>query len=247
MTQETWLVLGASSSISRAFALEVAARGCDLLLAGRDLEDLERNAADITVRHDVAANAVAFDATDFDTHEAFVTDCRAQIDGVMNVFLAFAMMPHQTDIDADFSLARRTIETTYLGAVSVLARLVPHLEAQGGGRVVVLGSVAGDRGRPKNYVYGSAKAGLHAYLQGLRARLFRAGVTVTTIKPGFVDTAMSFGHPGTFLVASPQRFAAAALRAALRGREVCYVPWFWRIIMTLIKAVPEPLFKRLDI
>ncbi|HEX2114477.1 MAG TPA: SDR family NAD(P)-dependent oxidoreductase, partial [Alphaproteobacteria bacterium] len=108
-------------------------------------------------------------------------------------------------------------------------------------------SVAGDRGRIKNYVYGSAKAGLSAYLQGLRARLFRSGVTVTTVKPGFVDTAMTFGLPGMFLVASPESVARACLAAARRGREEVYVPFFWWGIMTIIRNIPERIFKRLSI
>jgi decaprenylphospho-beta-D-erythro-pentofuranosid-2-ulose 2-reductase len=156
-------------------------------------------------------------------------------------------MPDQATIDRDPDQAQRTIQATYAGAVSVLHRLAPRLEAQGKGHVVVLGSVAGDRGRIKNYVYGSAKAGLHAYLQGLRARLFRAGVTVTTVKPGFIDTTMTWGMPGLFLVASPQDCARACLRYAAKGAEVRYFPAFWWIIMTIIRNIPEPIFKRLSI
>jgi len=156
-------------------------------------------------------------------------------------------MPTQAEIDADPGLAIDTIAVNYAGAVSVLAHLAPLLEARGRGSVVALSSVAGDRGRLKNYVYGSAKAGLNAYLQGLRARLYRRGVTVTTVKPGFLDTAMSFGHPGMFLVASPEECAKSCLRHAARGTEIVYFPAFWRVIMTIIGAIPERIFKRLDI
>jgi short-subunit dehydrogenase len=113
--------------------------------------------------------------------------------------------------------------------------------------VVAFGSVAGDRGRLKNYVYGSAKAGLHAYLSGLRNRLRRKGVHVMTVKPGFVDTAMTWGMPGMFLVARPDDVARACLTAAEKNTDVFYVPWFWRWIMVVICAIPERLFKRLDI
>jgi short-subunit dehydrogenase len=112
--------------------------------------------------------------------------------------------------------------------------------------VVVLGSVAGDRGRLKNYVYGSAKAGLHAYTQGLRARLFRAGVTVTTIKPGFIDTPMTFGMRSGALMASPEACARACLRHSQRGSEVAYFPPIWRVIMLIIQGIPERLMKRLS-
>src|SRR5262249_6512333 len=159
---------------------------------------------------------------------------------------AFAPVPPQDSIDADPLLAQPVIAANYAGAVSVLANLAPALEAQGSGAVVVLSSVAGDRGRPKNYVYGSAKAGLNTYLQGLRARLQRSGVSAPTVKPGFRDTAMSFGHPGMFLVASPAACAQACLHAAKKRRDIIYFPAFWWMIMTIIRLIPERIFKRLD-
>lgn len=247
MTHWTWVVLGASSPIAKAFAHEVAARGDAVLLAGRDLEDLVRSARDIAIRHGVEAEALAFDALDADGHDDFVQACRRAGGDRLSVFLAVGDMPDQEAIDRDVGLGLRCIAATYSGVVSVLHRLAPVLEAQGEGRLVVLGSVAGDRGRLKNYVYGSAKAGLHAYLQGLRARLFRAGVSVTTVKPGFIDTAMTWGLPGTFLVASPEACARACLRWAEAGAESRYFPGFWWGIMTIIRAIPEPIFKRLSI
>lgn len=247
MSAVTWLVLGASSPIARAFAREAAAKGARVLLAGRDLEDLEATAADLRIRHRAPAQVIPFDATAYDDHDGFVRACAAAAPGELNVFLAFGVMEEQAAMDADFGLVRRTIEGTYLGAVSVLARLAPELIRRGRGRVCVLGSVAGDRGRPKNYVYGSAKAGLHAYLQGLRGHLHRAGVSVTTIKPGFIDTAMTFGRPGVFLALSPEACAKACYRHTMRGRAVAYVPRLWQAIMAVIRAIPEPLFKRLDL
>ena len=224
----TWLILGASSSIGRAFARRAAAEGCDILLAGRDIDDLP------------------FDAEAVDDHPAFVADCAARTDE-LNVLLLFGAMPDQADIDGDFALALRTVQVNYVGAMSVLSRLAPILEARGRGRVVVLSSVAGDRGRPKNYVYGSAKGALNIYLQGLRARLWRSGVPVVTVKAGFLDTDMTFGMPGLFLVASPEQCAEACLRFARKGCEVVYFPAFWWLIMTIIKLIPERIFKRLDI
>ena len=247
MSAQTWLVLGASSAIARAFAAAVAAKGHRVLLAGRDLDDLDRTARDIALRYRTTAGALVFDAVAYETHAAFIAECQNQGEGTLNVFLAFATMPEQEDMDSDVALARTMIETTYLGAVSMLSRLAPVLEKQAEGRVIILGSVAGDRGRLKNYAYGSAKAGLHAYAQGLRARLVRAGVSVTTIKPGFIDTAMTWGQPGLFLVASPEACAKACLRHAEEGAEVRYVPGFWWLIMTIIKAIPERIFKRLSI
>jgi len=245
---ETWLVLGASSAIARAFARVAAQDGADILLAGRDRDDLEKSAADIAIRTGRRAIVLDFDATDLTSHAALIERARREADaGTLNIFLAFGTMPSQAEIDADASLAVRTIESNFIGAVSVLQHAAPVLEAKKRGAVIALSSVAGDRGRLKNYVYGSAKAGLSAYLQGLRARLFRSGVTVTTVKPGFVDTAMTFGLPGMFLVASPDAVARACLAAAKRGREEIYVPFFWRGIMTIIRNIPERIFKRLSI
>jgi short-subunit dehydrogenase len=245
---DTWLVLGASSAIARAFARVAAMDGADVILAGRDRDDLDKTAADVALRGGHRATVLDFDALDYAGHAAFVQRARAEAgSGTLNIFLAFGTMPSQAEIDLDPKLAFRTIESNYIGAVSVLQAAAPVLEAQKRGMVVVLGSVAGDRGRIKNYVYGSAKAGLSAYLQGLRARLFRSGVSVTTVKPGFVDTAMTFGLPGMFLVASPHSVARACLAAARRGREEIYVPFFWWGIMTIIRNIPERIFKRLSI
>ena len=243
---ETWLVLGASSSVARAFARAAAEDGAEIILAGRDLDDMTRTAEDVSIRAGREVEVVAFDAEDVSGHAAFVADLTRRA-GFLNVFLAFGAMPEQDEIDADFTLAERTIAVNYTGAVSVLHRLAPYLEKQGDGHVVVLSSVAGDRGRLKNYVYGSAKAGLNAYLQGLRARLFRKGVSVTTVKPGFMDTDMTWGIEGMFLVASPDKAARACLKAAKRRRHVVYVPFFWWGIMNIIRHIPEFIFKKMNI
>jgi len=139
MSAATWVVLGASSSIARAFALEAAGEGANVVLAGRDRDDLDRSAADIGIRHNVAVRVVGFDAEAIDTHDAFVARCvelAAEFGGgPLNVFLAFGLMPDQAAIDGDPDQAQRTIQATYAGAVSVLHRLAPKLEAQGKGHV----------------------------------------------------------------------------------------------------------------
>lgn len=245
---DTWLVLGGASSLARAFAHEVARNGAAVILAGRDKEDLEATAADLALRHGTPARVLAFDALRTETHAAFAGRAVKAAEGrVLHVCLVFGLMPDQAEMDADPALARACIDTSFTGAVTVLDRLAPHLEAQGGGAVIGFGSVAGDRGRLKNYTYGAAKAGLHAYLQGLRARLFKAGVTVTTVKPGFTDTAMTWGLDGMFLVASPEDVAKTARKASAKGCEIVYAPGFWRAIMTVIRLIPEPIFKKLGI
>ena len=176
MTGECWLILGASSAVARAFGRLVASRGDDVLLAGRDLDDIERIAADLRARGAGKVTVLPFDAMDYAAHADFAARCvAARGSGVrLNLFLAFGAMPEQAEIDAVPRLVVDTVGANFTGAASILTHLAPALEAQKAGRIVALTSVAGDRGRLKNYVYGSAKAGLNAYLQGLRARLFRA-------------------------------------------------------------------------
>jgi decaprenylphospho-beta-D-erythro-pentofuranosid-2-ulose 2-reductase len=243
-----WLVLGASSAIARAFARHAAARGDAVILAGRDRADLETSAADALIRGAPAVETLDFDARDHAGHPVIAARA-VEIAGErpLCVFLAFGAMPSQAEIDADWREAWTTLDTNLVGAVSILQALAPHLEVRRTGSVIALSSVAGDRGRLKNYVYGAAKAGLTTYLQGLRARLFRAGVSVTTVKPGFVDTAMTWGLPGMFLVASPESVAAACYAAAKKGKEEIYVPFFWWGIMTIIRNIPERIFKKLSI
>lgn len=245
--QNTWLVLGGSSSIARAFAHAAASDGSALLLAGRDQRDLQASAADLRLRYGRSVEVLAFDACDSSSHAAFAQHCRSLVTGRLNIFLAFGQMPAQAAIDTDAGLLRTTVETNFLGAASVLTQFAPIMEAQRDGHVVIVGSVAGDRGRLKNYVYGAAKAGLHTYAQGLRARLCRSGVTVLTVKPGFVDTAMSYGQPGLFLVAQPEALARAILHAIERRRLVLYYPWFWYWIMLIIRYIPERIFQRLNL
>jgi short-subunit dehydrogenase len=246
MAAETWLVLGASSAIARAFAQEAARQGADLLLAGRDLDDLRSTAADIRLRTGRNVEALSFDAAALDSHASFAGQCRRP-GRQLSLFLAFGTMPPQDLMERDVAMARAMIETNYLGAVSVISHLVPILEEQRGGRIVVVGSVAGDRGRRKNFLYGSTKAALHTYLAGLRARLWESGVRVVTIKPGFVDTGMTWGPEAPPFAAAPEACASTIWRAARKGGAVAYVPGFWRWIMLIVRTMPESILRRLPI
>jgi short-subunit dehydrogenase len=239
--KNAWLVLGASSAIARAFSRRVAAGGADILLVARDGEDANALAADLALRGSPSCRAIGFDG---DVAAAFRDFAQG---AVPNVFLAYGSMPAQSEIDADPAALAQTLDVNFASPVALLHRLMPVLEATSGGAIVALGSVAGDRGRLKNYVYGAAKAGLHAYLQGLRARGARSGVQVVTVKPGFVDTAMTWGLPGMFLVASPDAIAAACLGAVAKKRDVVYAPFFWWGIMAIIRHIPERIFKKLNI
>jgi short-subunit dehydrogenase len=139
------------------------------------------------------------------------------------------------------------LDSNFTAAVSVLNLAADYFAARRGGFLCVLSSVAGDRGRQSNYLYGAAKGGLTVYLQGLRNRLSRSGVQVTTVKPGFVDTPMTYGKPGLFLTATPERAARGILRAIRRRKDEVYVPGFWRWIMEIVRTVPECVFKRMKL
>lgn len=245
MTTETWLILGATSSMARALARQLAERGAGLLLAGRDMADLEVTASDCTFRGAASARAVAFDARDPSCFDALAAALEAA-DGSANVAVFVGSMPPQDEIDADPALVDGVIADSFTGPARLLTLLAPQVAATGG-TVVGVGSVAGDRGRVGNYVYGAAKAGFATYMSGLRNQLTRSGAHAVTVKPGFVDTAMTWGLPGMFLVAPPDAVSRAILTAVEKKKNVIYTPFFWLGIMTIIRLVPEPIFKKLSI
>ncbi len=242
----TWIILGATSSMARAFARKLAGEGAGLLLAGRDLADLAAIAQDCRVRGARMAEAVAFDARAPEGFAALVARLAGE-EGELNAAVFVGSMPPQAEIDADPALIDGTVCDSFTGPARFLQLLAPEMEARGGGTVVGVGSVAGDRGRIGNYVYGAAKAGFHTYLSGLRNRLTRAGGHVVTVKPGFVDTSMTWGLPGMFLVATPDAVADDIWKAVTRRRNVIYTPFFWRYIMLIIRHVPEFIFKKMKI
>lgn len=240
------LVAGATSAIARAAALELARAGYALVLAARDVGEAGAIAADLRLRHGARAEAAELEALAFDTHPRIVADLVARHgDALEGVLVAFGYGGDAERARSDFDEARRIVDTNFTACVSLLTPFAQHLERRGRGFVCVISSVAGDRGRQSNYVYGAAKGGLTTYLQGLRNRLFHAGVRVITVNPGFVDTRMTFGKPGTFLVAPPEAVARGIVRAIARGTDVVYLPGFWRPVMFAIRSIPEAVFKRL--
>ena len=244
--QQTWVILGATSAMARAFARLMAEEGHALILAGRDIDDLETLAADCALRGAAGARAMRFD-TRAPRHDGAILDALDAAEGTLNAAVFVGAMPPQAEIDADPARLASVIEDNFTGPARFLHRLAPMIEARGHGTVVGVGSVAGDRGRLGNYVYGAGKAAFHTYLSGLRNRLGRAGGHVVTVKPGFVDSAMTWGVEGMFLVATPARVARDIRRAVTRRRNTIYTPVFWRLIMLIIRLIPEPVFKKLSI
>ena len=240
------LILGANSDIALAAAAAFAqGLGADLTLASRNVERLSKKTRDLQLRFAVKAEAVFFDALDYDSHQSFYDSLAHRPDAVL---LAFGYGGHQKKAQSDFGEGRRIAETNYLGAVSILEVVAADLERRGRGAIMAISSVAGERGRQTNYAYGASKAALTAYLSGLRGRLFKKGVRVITVLPGFVRTKMTEGMDlPARLTADPEKIAADILRAYRRNKDVVYTPFMWWIIMCIIKALPEFLFKRLNL
>ncbi|MFC5739207.1 SDR family oxidoreductase [Sinirhodobacter huangdaonensis] len=241
---ETWILLGATSAIARAFARRLAAEGTTLFLAGRDEAELEAIAADCRLRGAAGAEVLAFDARDPAGYPALIERLAAQ-EGVLNAASFVGSMPEQAAIDAEPRLIAGVIADSFTGPATFLQMLAPLLEARGTGTIVGIGSVAGDRGRLGNYVYGAAKAGFATYLSGLRNRCGRKGVHVLTVKPGPVDTSMTWGMKMPFMT-SPEAVAADIARAVKHRRNVIYSAPIWRLVMAVIRLIPEPVFKKMS-
>ena len=239
------LIIGARSDIARCVAAEYARAGLELILAARDSARLEADVADLSLRSGVGARAVELDVTD--------VDARAFFDGLgvvpRTVVSVVGLLGDQARAQTDAGHARALMETNYVGPALLLAEAAERISAAGGpGAVIGIGSVAGDRGRKTNYVYGSAKAGFAAFLSGLRHRFAGTGLLVMTVKPGFVRTAMTAGMDlPKALTADPEEVGRAILSAHRRGREVVYVRPVWRWIMAVISHLPEPVFKRMKV
>ncbi len=243
---EAVLILGATSAIARATANAFAARGNALYLASRDADELRRIAADIHLRYGVEVHHGLFDAEATDSHGAFLKSVVTAMPKISGVVLAFGYLGDQ-QAARDFSVGAKVIAANFTGAASILSHCANYFEPMKSGFIIGISSVAGDRGRQSNYVYGAAKGALSLYLQGLRNRLHPSGVRVITVKPGFVDTAMTYGLPGLFLVASPQAIGERIVHALGKSADVVYLPWFWRYIMQIIRHIPEPIFKRMKL
>lgn len=241
------VIVGATSAIAEATARRWAARGDALFLVGRQAARLEAIAADLRVRGAAAAHVFAMDACDTAQHQAMLDAAVAALGGVDVALIAHGSLPDQRACEKDFELMRRELEVNALSVVALAARFGGYFEAAGAGALAVIGSVAGDRGRQSNYVYGAAKGMVALFLQGLRNRLSKAGVQVLTIKPGFVDTPMTAAFPKGALWAKPDAIAEGIVRAIDRRRDIVYLPGFWRLIMLVICHIPEKVFKKLTL
>jgi short-subunit dehydrogenase len=243
--QKTALILGGRSDIGRAIAHELAADGYAVALAARNSASLETDKSDISLRHNVPVSLHEFDVLDTGKMEAFIDSLGVLPDVVVSVV---GLMGEQAENEKDSDLAARVMRSNYEGPSLLLGLFANRFEERGSGTLVGVSSVAGDRGRATNYIYGSAKAGFTAFLSGLRNRLAGKGVHVVTVKPGFVRTQMTEGMklPGP-ITANPGEVAKATAKAIRKKKNIVYTKPVWALIMLIITHIPEMIFKKMSI
>lgn len=239
------LIIGATSAIAEATARLFAARGDVIYLIGRDKVRLSQIADDLRVRGASRVGTDVLDVCAFEAHALVIERARRDLATFDIVLVAHGSLPDQALCQHDIGVLRREFETNAVATVALLTCLANALMAQKHGQLAVIGSVAGDRGRAENYVYGSAKAAVEVFMSGLRQHLHGTGVNVLTIKPGFVDTPMTRAFDKGILWAKPQEVARGIVSAIDRRRHVVYLPGFWRVLMFVVRHVPEFVFKRL--
>lgn len=240
-------IVGATSIICHQICSTLIKGGGSVYLASRDLEEQSRIAADLKLRHGIEVFEGKFEAEDTGSHDALVNDAVRKMGGIDCAIVASGELGDQIMARENVELSLRIVISNYVGPLIVLTHLANFMEKQGFGHIIVLSSVAGDRGRQSNYIYGSAKGGMTRFLQGLRNRLYQSGVHVLTVKLGFVDTRMTFGKSDMFLVSTPEKAARLVVKAIQRKADVVYVPFFWSFIMMIIRHIPEVIFKRLKL
>ena len=239
------VIFGATSAMAQAVARLYAPAGGRFFLIARNAERLATVAADLRARGATQLENASADLTDPTLHAGLVAQAKAFLGAFDRVLIAHGTLSNQQACETDSDTMIREIGLNFLSAASVLTAVANVMEAQRSGSIAVIGSVAGDRGRQSNYVYGSAKAGLGAFVEGLRHRMTRHGVNVTLVKAGFVDTPMTADlAKGGPLWASPERVAKDIVNAMEAGTAVLYTPWFWRWIMMIIRSVPDAIFRR---
>jgi decaprenylphospho-beta-D-erythro-pentofuranosid-2-ulose 2-reductase len=241
------VLFGATSAMAQELGRLLAARGAELFLVARDERKLQAVMNDLEVRGASRVDAVVADLDDVARFHGLLDEAAAALGRLDLVLLAHGVLGTQLEAEVNPALGARLLHTNFVAPALLLQAAGNRLAAQRSGTLVAISSVAGDRGRQSNYFYGAAKGGLSTFLSGLRNRLHRDGVHVLTVKPGFVDTPMTAHLPKNALFARPDRVARAIVRAVEQQRNVVYVPGFWRLVMLVIRAIPEGIFKRLKL
>ena len=241
------VILGATSGIAQETARCFAVEHARLFLVARDPRKLAALAADLRIRGAESVETMQADLTDASAHARIIGNAFDMWNGLDAALIAHGTLPEQDATESDPGVLRQEIETNYVSVVSLLMQLSKMFEEQRAGVICVIGSVAGDRGRRSNYVYGSAKAGVATFVAGSRVRLAAAGVRVVLIKPGWVSTPMTAHLKQNFLFATAEQAGRGVYNAMVSPRAVVYLPWYWKWIMAVIRLIPEPIFARLNL
>ena len=241
------LIIGATSAIAEATARIFARRGARLYLLARNHARLSSLAEDLKIRGAASVSWRRFDVNDGEAHAEAIDTAFAGLGRVDVALVAHGTLPDQPACQTDPHAALAALHTNATSTALLLTHLANTLEKQQHGTLAVITSVAGERGRQSNYVYGAAKALVSVFLQGLRNRLHRSGVTVLDLKPGLVDTPLTAGFEKGLLWAAPETIAAGIVRALDTGKSLAYLPWFWKYVMLVIRSIPERIFKRLEL
>lgn len=248
MTIKNILIVGATSGMAEAVARRYAAEACNFVLVARDQGKLDIIAADLVARGASIVHTLIWEARDMDGVSRVADSAWQTLERVDVALIAHGTLPDQIRAESDLAYALDHFRLNGESAIACMLCFAARLESQGSGALAVIGSVAGDRGRGSNYVYGAAKAAVEACASGLRARLFKKGVHVLTIKPGFVATPMTadLKLPAKLTVTA-DHVAGDIVRAVANRKDVLYTPWFWLFIMMIIRAIPTRIFKRLSL
>jgi decaprenylphospho-beta-D-erythro-pentofuranosid-2-ulose 2-reductase len=242
------LVLGGGSDIARATVRElIGRRARTVVLAARNPDALAATVDELRAAGATTVETIAFDALDTSAHEALVDDVFERFGDIDLALLAFGVLGDQETAEHDARVAVDIAEVNYVGAVSVAVPIAQRMRAQGHGTIVALSSVAGERARRSNFVYGSSKAGMDAFFQGLGDSLVGSGVKVMVVRPGFVHTKMTDAMEAVPLSTTPEAVAAAIVRGLARGSETVWVPSTLRYVMSALRHVPRPIFRKLPL
>src|SRR6266487_984130 len=239
------LMIGATSAIAHETAKCFAQDGAELFLVARSAEKLKVIGNDLKVRGAKRIETFVLDVNDLDRHQEMVETAIRTLAGLDMVLISHGTLADQQKCEKSVTETLKEFTTNCTSVISLLTILADYFEQQKRGCIAVVSSVAGDRGRRSNYVYGAAKGAVSIFLQGLRSRLSTSGVTVVTVKPGIVDTPMTAALKKGLLFAQPAKVGKGIYKAMMKGKEVVYLPWFWRPIMAVVRSLPEPIFKKM--
>ena len=242
---KTVLILGGNSDVGKSLAKDFGKLGSNLILTSRKEGQLDSFKSDLEIRNEINCDVELFDVLDFNSHESFYNNLKKKPDIVIS---CIGYLDNQEKSENSFEESLRSIQTNFTGLVSILNVVSNDFEIRKSGIIIGISSVAGDRGRGSNYIYGSSKSAFTSYLSGLRNRLNESGVSVITVKPGFINTKMtSHLNLPKILTSSPDNISNDIINSIKKKKSIIYTKWFWKCIMLIIKFIPESIFKKLKL